>query len=87
MTNMTSIEVQNAAEIARVSAQLSAAVDTLQKTAERLERAQAETRAQVEMLKTDIVHYKGIVGGAMFLVSAIWAFLVAFKSFVFKDPA
>jgi hypothetical protein len=84
---MTSIEVQNAAEIARVSAQLSAAVDSLQKTAERLEKAQAETRAQVDLLKQDIVHYKGIVGGVMFLVSAMWAFLVAFKTAIFRGSA
>ena len=78
-------ELQNAKDIGMLSVRLEAAVDRLTETAERLEKSQSNTDEQVEQLRREVVHYKGIVGGIAFVLSGMFTLLVAFKSWIFND--
>lgn len=77
-------ELQNAKDIGMLSVRLEAAVDRLTETAERLEKSQSNTDEQVEQLRREVVHYKGIVGGITFVLSGMFTLLVAFKSWIFN---
>lgn len=85
MTTDMNQELQNAKDIGMLSVRVQHAVDRLTETAERLEKSQANTDKQVEELRREVVHYKGIVGGIAFVLSGMFTVLVAFKSWIFSE--
>ena len=72
-------------ELAVLGVELRGAVRQLGETAARLEAAQRHTDKQVEELRREVLHYKGVIGGAMFVFGGMWAALLAFKGWLFGE--
>jgi hypothetical protein len=78
-------EGRNAVDIQLLTEKLRTAVEELKESAERLEQAQQRAEVQIRELQRDVIHYKGIVGGAMFVLSGMWVAVLAFKDWIFNQ--
>jgi hypothetical protein len=83
MTSHDEQSMRNTADIARIGAELKGAVDKMNEAADRLEKNQTLLQEHLDALRSEVQHYKGIVGGIAFVFSGMFTVLVAFKGWLF----